>query len=113
MEVGSALTQRTQFSEIARVQGEGTYLGDDGVRYSVAVQTEAIPNVGDAWGALGAALDRLWRDGASTVGSPSAAASCCDLCSPDEFSVSEQLSGVFTWLWRPSIFRASEGSCHP
>jgi len=83
VEVGSALTQRTQFSEIARVQGEGTYLGDDGVRYSVAVQTEAIPNVGDAWGALGAALDRLWRDGASTVGSPSAAASCCDLCSPD------------------------------
>jgi len=82
VEVGSALTQHAQFAEIARVQGEGTYVGTDGVRYSVAVQTEAIPNVGDVWGAMGDALDGLWRRGAPKAGLPSDAPACSDLCSP-------------------------------
>lgn len=84
VEVGSALTQHTEFDEIARVQGEGTYAGSDGVRYSVAVQTEAVPNVGDVWDILGASLDGLWRGQAPPAAeSTSAPSSCSDLCSPD------------------------------
>ncbi len=83
VEIGSALTQHTQFGEMARVLGEGTYVGRDGMRYSVAVETEAIPNVGDVWAAMGAALDGLRRDGAPTVGRLPISPGCSDLCSAD------------------------------
>ena len=83
VEIGSALTQRTQFVEMARVLGEGAYVGRDGVRYSVAVQTEAIPNVGDVWAVMGAALDCLRRDGAPSIGRLPISPGCSDLCSSD------------------------------
>ncbi len=83
VEVGSALTERTEFGEIARVQGEGVYVGRDGGRYSVAVQTEAVPNVGDVWDAMGAALDGLGRAGAPGAQPAPISPGCCDLCSAD------------------------------
>jgi maltose alpha-D-glucosyltransferase/alpha-amylase len=84
VEIGSALTQHTRFREIARVLGEGTYVGRDGARYSVAVQTEAIPNVGDVWAVIGAALDSIWRNGAATIGGLRLSPGCSHLCSADE-----------------------------
>jgi len=64
VEVGAALSEHTGFSETARVLGEATYVGSDGTTYSVAVQTEAVPNVGDVWDAMGIALDGFARAGA-------------------------------------------------
>jgi maltose alpha-D-glucosyltransferase/alpha-amylase len=83
VEIGTALTQHTQFGEIARVLGEGAYVRSDGARYSVAVQTEAIPNVGDVWTVMGAALDSLQRDGSPTIGWQPILPGCSDTCSAD------------------------------
>lgn len=61
VEVGVLLATMTDFCETARVQGEVSYVDCRGVEYSVGVQTEEVPNIGDAWELVGAALENLTR----------------------------------------------------
>ncbi|MEA4882521.1 MAG: phosphotransferase [Clostridia bacterium] len=61
VEIGVALAKMTEFRETPRVEAEVAYVGADGVRYSVAVQTEEVPSVGDAWEGIASALDGALR----------------------------------------------------
>ncbi len=61
VEVGIALATETDFRETPRVQGEVSYVDSCGVEYSVAVQTEEVPNIGDAWELVEIALTEAMK----------------------------------------------------
>ncbi len=61
VEVGVMLATMTGFHETARVQGEVSYVDSLGVEYSVGVQTEEVPNIGDAWELVGVALENVTK----------------------------------------------------
>jgi len=61
VEVGVMLATMTGFRETARVQGEVSYVDSLGVEYSVGVQTEEVPNIGDAWELVGVALENVTK----------------------------------------------------